>query len=393
MTPICLVLRAHEPWRLRRYNYFDVGRRHDYFDAETSRRRLLRFEELSLSPAVEMLERLLARHPRFAFAIAFSGPFLDQLEIVSPARVAGLRRLVESGRVEPLSATSHRRLPWPISSRELLRQVRADRTRVGRRLGVVPRVFGTERVADLEALAGALEAEGFAGLVFRSSSALPSGEARRRLHRATEHHALPVLVDEDRLSDDLGRRFSDRRWASWPLSAAKFDGWISATPGDILCLLIDVGAFGQTHRRESGIFEFFEEWVGLALDRADQRFLTPSQAVAQRPEFPLPTLPAKSVAPPVINVLQQDVLTELIALEPLLEAGEPAAAEDLRRLASDDTLSAMTLRASGAASTRDGAFDSPYEAYMALRHALTDVGRRLAGPSADRSIFASASPA
>jgi hypothetical protein len=157
--------------------------------------------------------------------------------------------------------------------------------------------------------------------------------------------------------------------------------------------LIDVAAFGQNHRRESGIFEFFEEWVPLALDRADQRFVTPSQAVAERPASASPTLPSESAWTQAVNELQQDVLTELAALEPLLEAGEPSAAEDLRRLGSDDTLSAMTLLAGGAAAARDGAFDSPYEAYMALRHALTDVRRRLAGPSAGRSTFASASPA
>ncbi|HEV8269325.1 MAG TPA: hypothetical protein VGR00_13860 [Thermoanaerobaculia bacterium] len=391
MTPICLVLKAHEPWRMRRYNYFDVGRRHDYFDSEASRRRLLRFDEISLRPALAMLQRLVAREPRFAFALAFSGPLLEQIERVSPSRIADLRRLVESGRVEPLSATSHRRLPWPISPAELLRQVRADRALVARRLGVLPRVFGTEPVADLETLAGALEGEGFAGVFLEASSGLPSGDSRRRLYRATEVRALPVLVDEDRLSGDVGRRFSDRRWASWPLSAEKFDGWISASPGDILGLLIDVGAFGLAHRRESGIFEFFEEWVLLALERAEQQFLTPSEVVAQLPAAA--SLPPRSVSVPAVNELQQDVLSELAGLEPLLEAGDPAAAEDFRRLASRDTLSAMALRAGGPASSGDGAFASPYEAYMSLRHALTDVARRLARPAADRSILASASPA
>ena len=32
MIPVCLYFQVHQPWRLRRYNYFDVGREHRYFD-------------------------------------------------------------------------------------------------------------------------------------------------------------------------------------------------------------------------------------------------------------------------------------------------------------------------------------------------------------------------
>ena len=32
MIPICLYFQVHQPYRLRRYNYFDVGREHRYFD-------------------------------------------------------------------------------------------------------------------------------------------------------------------------------------------------------------------------------------------------------------------------------------------------------------------------------------------------------------------------
>ena len=37
MIPVCLYFQVHQPWRLRRYNYFDVGREHRYFDEAANR--------------------------------------------------------------------------------------------------------------------------------------------------------------------------------------------------------------------------------------------------------------------------------------------------------------------------------------------------------------------
>ena len=116
MIPICLCLVAHEPYRLRPYNYFDVGRRHDYWDTEGMRRRLATAERLVYEPATAALARLLDRHREFAFSVAISGPLLDQLAVFAPRLLAAFRSLVSTGRAEPLCATSHHCLSWAVSA-------------------------------------------------------------------------------------------------------------------------------------------------------------------------------------------------------------------------------------------------------------------------------------
>jgi alpha-amylase len=74
MIPICLYFQVHQPYRLRRYNYFDVGREHRYFDDAANAELLRRAARKCYRPATEMLERLLARHPRFAIAFALRMP-------------------------------------------------------------------------------------------------------------------------------------------------------------------------------------------------------------------------------------------------------------------------------------------------------------------------------
>ncbi len=385
MIPICLVFRAHEPYRLRRYNYFDVGRRHDYFDAAAMHRRLARSEQLSYEPATRMLERLLERHPRFAFSLALSGPLLEQLSVLVPSRLTAFRRLVETGRVEALCATSHHCLPWAVSSSELEEQIRIHRQQIHRALGRVPAVFGGEDPSDAGVLGALAESIGLSGMLLDGSGALASGPARRRLYRPPSPAGLPVMVRDDELSDGIERRFSDRRSAQSPLTAEKFDGWISATPGDILCLSMDLETFGLRHPAEGGIFDFFQTWVARALSRPDSHFLTPSEAFEKL--SPAESLPRGATVAGTANEMQQDALSTLASLEGRVKAeGGTLCVDDFRRLTGSEHFRAMSLSTGDAARGETGAFDSPYEAYMAFRHAVSDLERRLPRPRPERAL-------
>jgi alpha-amylase len=387
MIPICLALHAHLPWRLRPYNYFDVGRRHGYFDTEGERRRLARADELCYSPAAALLERLLERHPRFSFSLSLSGPLLDQLAGLAPGRLAAFARLVETGRVEPLSATSHHCLSFPVSSGQVEAQLRLQRERVHASLGREPTVLGGEEPSDAGTLAALADANGFTGMLISGSDALPSGPARHRVYQTTSAAGVAALVPDDRLSGDIAVRFSDRRWEQWPLTAEKLDSWIAATPGEILCLSLDLASLGLANPRESGIFEFFEAWVEATLLRQDAEFLMASQALGRLPAREV--LPAAAASTGQANEMQQDALTHLASLErKILPGSPPRLLEDFRRLTSSDHFEAMALRAGDARPAQPGAFESPYEAYMAFRHVVSDLERRVDRPRPEKTLSA-----
>ncbi|MGH9366289.1 MAG: hypothetical protein ACRD3M_01285, partial [Thermoanaerobaculia bacterium] len=348
-------------------------------------------EQLCYAPASELLERLLERHSGFSFSLALSGPLAEQLSALAPQRLDALRRLVGTGRVEPLSATSHHSLGWPLSPSELETQIRLGRERVARVLGREPAVFGGEQPTDAGELARLLESEGFSGMVLERFEGL-SGPARRRIYRAPSPGGLPALLADEPLSEKISRRFSDRRSAESPLTAEEFDGWISAAPGDILCLSMDLAIFGLVHPRESGIFEFFGAWVARSLSRPDSRFLTPSEAFAT---VPAEALPRAAVSARASNEMQRDAVEALAALEKRVRASddEPLS-EDFRRLTGADHFARMALTRGDAAGAGNGdPFDSPYEAYMAFRHAVADLERRLPRPRPERSLSAGPPPA
>ncbi|HEY7111962.1 MAG TPA: hypothetical protein VIA45_03425, partial [Thermoanaerobaculia bacterium] len=231
MTRIALVFTAHVPWRLRRYNYFDVGRHHDYFDREAHRRGIAALDAESLAPAAAALEAALDRHPRLAFALSFSGPLLQQLVLWAPPRVAAFRRLVETGRVEPLGQTSHRSLGWSPSPAELDLQVRAHCELLERHLGRRPRVFGGEDAAAPAGLAASLEAQKFLGrfeveaatLRALEADAVGGGADRAAWLSESADEILPVRVD-----------LATQRTSRTGVSPADLERWlarVAARPG------------------------------------------------------------------------------------------------------------------------------------------------------------------
>ncbi len=162
MIPVCLYFQVHQPYRLRRYNYFDVGREHRYFDDDANRAILTPVAERCYRPATAMLERLLERHPGFSVAFSLSGTLLEQLSRLGPDVLAAFRRLAgdPGGRVEILAETSHHSLAWLASLEEFEAQVALHRHAVAELLGREPTVFRNTELIYSDALAAFLEVAG-----------------------------------------------------------------------------------------------------------------------------------------------------------------------------------------------------------------------------------------
>jgi alpha-amylase len=372
VIPICLCLVAHEPYRLRPYNYFDVGRRHDYWDAEGMRRRLMTAERFVYEPTTTTLARLLDRYPAFALSLAISGPLLDQLVAFTPKLLPSFRSLVETGRVEPLCSTSHHCLSWAVSASQVEKQLRLQRERVWSALGREPAIFGGERPPDPHSLAAIAEAAGLTGMVLDGGPATPGGASRRHVYSALSPGHFPTVVATPGLSKDI------------PADV------------DILCLAVDLSSQGSRRQRDRATLPHLEAWLRAVLSRPEIQFLTPSQAFSRLP--PTRSLPPNAAAErsSIANELQEDALERLVALEGRIQAaGALPMAEDFRRLTGSDHFAQMTLRATESAIREPDpeTFDSPYEAYMSYRHVLSDLDRRLSLPDLQPALSAGSVPA
>jgi len=413
MIPICLYFQVHQPYRLRRYNYFDVGREHRYFDDAANADLLRRAARKCYRPATEMIGRLLERHPGFAVAFSLSGCLLEQLAEWDPETLEAFRALASAGgeRVELLAETSHHSLAWLSSRDEFAAQVDAHLGLLREAFGRTPRVFRNTELIYSDALAAWLEERGFAGVLADGVHALlgPGSLSPHHLYRAATPGGLPLLLRDARLSDDVAFRFSQRSWSEWPLTAQKYDLWVSGLSGEVLSLFMDFETFGEHQWAETGIFAFFEEWV----DRASAHggtFWTPSQAIAHFPAREILSAPrpiswadeARDLSAWQGNDLQTDALRRLFALEARIrDAASDELRRDFRRLSTSDHFYYMATASMGSQrpgmSSADGEvhayfspYESPYEAYIAYVHVLSDLERRL--PRRGRTAAAGARP-
>ena len=62
MPAVCLYFQVHQPFRLRRYSYFDIGRIHRYDDEEKNRLILDKVATQCYLPANACLRQLIDRY-------------------------------------------------------------------------------------------------------------------------------------------------------------------------------------------------------------------------------------------------------------------------------------------------------------------------------------------
>ena len=183
------------------------------------------------------------------------------------------------------------------------------------------------------------------------------------------------------------------------MTAEKYDRWVSRSEGELVSLFMDFETFGEHQWKETGIFEFFEAWVGKHLAHRRAEFLTPSSAIAKLPHRDLLSAPrtiswadeARDLSAWQGNDLQRDALKRLFSLEGRVRAsGSPELRSDFRRLTTSDHFYYMATKSSADDEVHAyfSPYESPYEAYIALMHVLSDLERRLPRPHRRAASFA-----
>jgi alpha-amylase len=389
MTPICIYFQVHQPFRLRRYDYFDVGRSHHYFDEQKDRQILDRIAEKCYRPATKMLARLVRRHgEKFAVGFSLSGTVLEQLRDGEPDVLQNFRRLSGTGRAEFLSETYYHSLAWLSSHEEFAAQISRHRDLVERLFGKLPRVFRNTELIYSNDLARYIEELGYEAILADGVEPLLGDRSPDFLYRSAGTAQMRLLLRNYRLSDDIAFRFGNRGWQDYPLTAEKYVRWLKDLEphSEIINLFMDFETFGEHQWKETGIFQFFEAFVDLYIARGG-KFLTPSEVASglePRGELSAPRILSwadedRDLSAWQGNDLQQDALNALFRIEAAVKAsGSKDLLSDWRRLSTSDHFYYMSTKyfADGDVHKYFNPWESPYEAYMTFMHVLSDVERR-----------------
>jgi alpha-amylase len=394
MTDVVLYFQVHQPFRLRRYTFFDIGTSDAYFDDAENERIVRRVAERCYLPMNALVARLIERHAGlFRVAYSVSGTALEQMERWVPEALESFQALARTGQAEFLGETSHHSLCALSDLVEFQDQVRAQAERVEALFGRRPTTFrNTELVIDPR-IARAVEELGFDALLGEGADHLLGWRSAHHVYRPAGCARLRLLLRDYVRSDDIAFRFSNRTWEEWPLSARRFARWVHDAPAGDACvnLFMDYETFGEHQWEETGIFRFFEDLPAAILAEPRFRFRTPSQVAAEHAavgELEIPRAVSwadaeRDVTAWLGNPMQRAANEALLALLPavreLARGGELSHQATWRKLSTSDHLYYMCTKwfSDGDVHKYFSPYATPHDAFIAFMNVVDDFGRRV----------------
>ena len=393
---ITLYLHVHQPYRVREYSVFDTAIDHNYFtdtDPFSGRDNQKIFQKVadkSYRPMNALLLKMLEKHPEFKVSLSITGTFIEQAESWAPDVLESFQKLVKTGQVEIVAETYYHSLAFFFSREEFERQVDAHRAKIKEIFGVETKVFRNTELAYNDELAQWAEKYGFNGILAEGWDPILEWRSPNFTYQPEGTKDIRLLLKNYKLSDDLAFRFSNRSWNEWPLTADKYTSWVEASIEDqpLVNLFMDYETFGEHQWEDTGIFSFFEEFVGRWLATPEHTFYTVSEAIAA-------TKPAGTLSAPQTitwadserdltawlgNSMQQEAMRYIYSLEEdIIRTGDGNLIADWRKLQTSDHAYYMCTKwfTDGDVHAYFSPYDSPYDAFLYYVNAVRDIRWRL----------------
>jgi alpha-amylase len=391
---IVLYLHVHQPWRVRDYSVFDTANDHNYFNTDqpslSNQAVMEKVAEKSYRPMNALLEKLLATHPEFKVSLSITGTFIEQAEKWVPDVIESFQRLVATGRVEIVGETYYHSLAFFYSRREFEKQVEFHKQKIEELFGVTPRVFRNTELAYNDELAAWADAAGYKGILAEGWDPILGWRSPNYVYRPSGTKNIRLLLKNYRLSDDLAFRFSNRAWQQWPLTADTYTEWANAALYDapLINLFMDYETFGEHQWADTGIFDFFESFVGKWLARGDSTFYTTSEAIDAHPPQDEVSMPhtvtwadtERDLTAWLGNSMQHEAMRHLYAMEDaVMRSGDMRLIHDWRKLQTSDHSYYMCTKwfTDGDVHAYFSPYESPYDAFLYFMNALRDMRYRI----------------
>ena len=384
MASICLYFQVHQPNRLKKYSFFDIGSEPFYEDDQLNAEFLNKVSDKCYLPANKMLLQLI-KETKGAFKVAFSlsGVLLEQLEHHRPDVLASFQELVNTGSVELLSETYYHSLAYFYSKDEFKRQVKLHKKKIETLFGVKPKVFRNTELIYSNEIAAYVEQMGFKGIMTEGIDSLLGGRSSNYLYKAPNCDKIKTFLRNYSLSDDIGFRFSDKNWSEYPLNGNKYADWLSQEQGEIINIFMDYESIGEHQWADTGIFDFFRHWPKDILSRG-LSFTTPSEAIKKcsaegifDAHNPISWADKeRDLSAWLQNSMQHEAVSKIHSLEKKVKTAKNKHLLHVwSKLQSSDHFYYMCTKGEqdGVVHNYFSPYDSPYDGYIYFMNALSDL--------------------
>ncbi|HDI72519.1 MAG TPA: alpha-amylase [Candidatus Altiarchaeales archaeon] len=391
MVAVCFYFQVHQPYRLRRYSVFDIGKNSDYFDHEKNSSIMRKVAEKCYLPTNRLILDLINETDgRFRVSYSITGVALDQFREYSPEVIESFQDLVNTGYVELLDETYYHSLAFLYSRREFQEQVELHRRKMREIFHYKPKVFRNTELVYNNYLAYIAKEMGYKGILAEGADHILGWRSPNFLYKPSGTNGIKLMLKNYRLSDDIAFRFSERSWKEWPLTAEKFATWINAVNGNgnVVNLFMDYETFGEHQWEDTGIFNFLRYLPREILRNPDNCFMTPSEVIKSYDpvsELDIPHIVSwadieRDLSAWLGNSMQKCAIENLYKLESeVKESGDERLIEDWRRLQTADHFYYMCTKwfNDGDVHKYFNVYDRPHDSFIAFMNILTDFRIRL----------------
>ncbi|WP_462281775.1 glycoside hydrolase family 57 protein [Salinivirga cyanobacteriivorans] len=399
MKKICFYFQVHQPFRLRTYRFFDIGRNHDYYDGFANQSIMRKVAEKCYLPMNQLLLDLIQKYEgRFKVAFSISGVAIDQMEMYAPDVLESFKKLAKTGHVEFLAETYAHSLASLTDRDEFNIQVQNQVKKVEEHFNQTPTVFRNTELIYSDHIGEIVADMGYKGMLTEGAKHIMAWKSPNYVYTNTMNPRLKLLLKNFQMSDDIAFRFSNRDWEQWPLTTEKYVEWLRTMDGkeEIVNLFMDYETFGEHQWAETGIFNFMRALPEAVFRQTDMEFVTPSEAIDQlQPvghlHIPEPISWAdeeRDLTAWLGNELQDDAFEQLYALWKIVRASdEDDIIRDWRYLQTSDHFYYMCTKwfSDGDVHKYFNPYSSPYEAYINFMNILSDFKIRLGDGTEEKS--------
>ncbi|NOR34722.1 MAG: polysaccharide deacetylase family protein [Bacteroidales bacterium] len=391
MRTICLYFQVHQPFRFRRYRFFDIGNDHYYYDDYSNESILHKVAQKCYLPANELMLDLIKKNKgRFKIAYSMSGIAMEQFRLYAPEVLESFKKLADTGSVEFLSETYAHSLSSLKGRDEFERQVRAHDQLIKEHFGQEPTVFRNTELIYSDEIGAMVADMGFKAMLTEGAKHVLGWKSPNYLYCSAINPKLKLLLKNFKLSDDIAFRFSNQGWPEYPLTADKYVDWLNQTPEneEVINLFMDYETFGEHQWKETGIFDFLEALPKSVFKNSPFTFSTPSE-VAKK----LQVVSAVNVPNPISwadeerdltawlgNEMQNEAFNKLYSLgDKVYESGDEGIKQDYAYLQVSDHFYYMSTKffSDGEVHSYFNPYDTPYDAFINYMNVLSDFEIRV----------------
>lgn len=389
MPALCLCYEVHEPYRLRHYTVFDMGQNSIYEDDDRNCDILLHTARTCYLPMNDLLLKMIRRYGKdFRLTLCISGTALDQFEQYAPEVLESFQAVAETGNVEFAAESAPHSFAFLYSKDEFIRQVEEHAKRVKKLFGKKPVTYRNAELVYNNDMAACLAEMGFKVVLAEGAEHVLGWRSPNYVYCPVNLPQMRLLMRNVGLSTDIGRKFNDRSWSEWPLTAEKFASWVHAMPqAEVINIFNDYHVFGLRNPADTGIFNFFEALPEAIWSQPGYTFATCSEiakkyepvAEIDAPEFISWDDNGRDLTAWLGNDMQKDAIHTIYAMTDRIHAlGNADMTRDFERLQTADHFHNMSTQwFTLYMPDRPNPFPSPYDAYIVYMNVVSDLEMRV----------------